>query len=438
MPLWVPQHNSLDFISTQAVVIFGRILRIRGCVCQDQTRALTRAPVRLLSHVQTRSRTNVSQDDANKSTSYNYVNSGFNISYADGSGATGDYATDTISLGGATIPGLQFGIGYQSTSPESVLGIGYALHEAQVILTGANPYPNLPELMVRLGLINSPAYSLWLNDLAASTGSLLFGGVNTEKYHGQLSSLPIQTGPGQLQPEELFITLTGVQYGGSSLVSFRADAALLDSGSSLIYLPDEIAGAIYKVVGAQIDQSRGVAVVPCSMAKSPQTLDFGFSGATISVPMSELVLPGPNSQLSGTFGQSGSSQKLCTLAIIPNGGANTVLGDPFLRSAYVVYDLANNMISIAQTNFNATKDRILEIGTGPSAVPDAVLIQNPVTATARGVASASGRLRPTAAASGTASGAKPQKTGGAVHGRSSPMGGALAGVVGAIAVAFVL
>jgi hypothetical protein len=58
------------------------------------------------------------------------------------------------------------------------------------------------------------------------------------------------------------------------------------------------------------------------------------------------------------------------------------LGDTFLRSAYVVYDLANNEISLAQTNFNATGTNVVEIGTGTGSVPDATTVANPVAATA--------------------------------------------------------
>jgi hypothetical protein len=56
------------------------------------------------------------------------------------------------------------------------------------------------------------------------------------------------------------------------------------------------------------------------------------------------------------------------------------MGDTFLRSAYLVYDLENNEISIAQTNFNSTSNNVVEIGTGTESVPDATLVQNAVTA----------------------------------------------------------
>lgn len=55
--------------------------------------------------------------DANSSTTYSWVSSDFNITYADDSGATGDYVTDTLTIGDSTLKDFQFGVGYSSTSP---------------------------------------------------------------------------------------------------------------------------------------------------------------------------------------------------------------------------------------------------------------------------------------------------------------------------------
>lgn len=54
--------------------------------------------------------------DPNLSSSLSYVSSDFNITYADGTGAAGDYVTDTLHIGGATVKDFQFGIGYSSSS----------------------------------------------------------------------------------------------------------------------------------------------------------------------------------------------------------------------------------------------------------------------------------------------------------------------------------
>jgi Eukaryotic aspartyl protease len=97
--------------------------------------------------------------DSTASSTHNFVNSDFNISYMDGSGAVGDYLTDTIAIGGQTITDFQFGVGTRSTSPQGILGIGYAANEVQVNRGLAAPYRNLPQRMVDSGLIKSNAYS---------------------------------------------------------------------------------------------------------------------------------------------------------------------------------------------------------------------------------------------------------------------------------------
>ena len=243
--------------------------------------------------------------------------------------------------------------------------------------------------MTRSGRINSNAYSLWLNDLDASTGALLFGGVDTEKYVGRLETLPIQTTHGgDSAPTEFVITLTDLSFvedGGDTLriATGRADAVLLDSGSSLTYLPDDVAADVMKAVGVEFDRENGIGLVPCSLADSTSTIDFRFSQPVISVPLNELVLT-PQRRYSSsprvTLTLADGRTEACFFGIMPAGKYPPVLGDTFLRSAYVVYDLENHEISLAQTNFNATADRILEIGSGPDAVPDADAVQNPVPA----------------------------------------------------------
>ena len=84
----------------------------------------------------------------------------------DGDYAWGDWGTDIMEMGdGTRIAGVQFGIGQQATSDEGILGIGLPTNEADTARYGQEPYKNLPQLMADQGLIESNAYSLWLNDL---------------------------------------------------------------------------------------------------------------------------------------------------------------------------------------------------------------------------------------------------------------------------------
>jgi Eukaryotic aspartyl protease len=275
------------------------------------------------------------------------------------------------------------------------LGVGYQSNEVQVQREGEASYANLPIALVNQKFIESPAYSLWLNDLDASTGQILFGGVNTDKYHGSLSTLPIQKSTGESTPTEFIITLTAVgltdSTGNSQNITSDNTAipVLLDSGSSLTYLPNSVVQTLYNQVSASYDSQSETAFVDCSLGQSNGTLDFTFSGVSISIAMNELVLDaGENSDGSALTDSSGNA--ICIFGVSPAGDSSDVLGDTFLRSAYVVYDLGNNEISLAKTNFNATEDSIQAIGTGSSAVPDATGVTNPVTAAATGTGN--GRL----------------------------------------------
>lgn len=171
-----------------------------------------------------------------------------------------------------------------------------------------------------------------------------------------------------------------MKLGSTVLAKNQAVAVLLDSGTSLTYLPDAMTEAIYQQVGAQYDDTQGAAYVPCSLASSTSTLDFTFSDPVIQVDMNEMIIPVTTA--SGRTVTFADGTPACIFGIAPAGSGIAVLGDTFLRSAYLVYDLVNNEISIAQTNFNATTNNVVEIGTGTDAVPDATLVENSVTASA--------------------------------------------------------
>ncbi|KAI6778412.1 Eukaryotic aspartyl protease [Emericellopsis cladophorae] len=305
---------------------------------------------------------------ANSSSTYNYVGGWFNVSYVDGSGAAGDYVTDTLRFGGETVEDFQFGVGYDSSSDQGIMGIGYPADEAQVTDADQRTYRNLPAQLVHNGVIQSSAYSLWLNDLDSSTGSLLFGGVDHSRYTGDLVTVPI------LRPESssyssFYVALTGVQLGDNEISQKGGPevAVVLDSGTSFTYLPESMVASIYEAVGAEYSATEGVAFVPCSLADEQAKVTFYFeSPARIDVAMSELVLD------VGEPGGLGGAE-VCLFGIVPSlgSGSLSLLGDTFLRSAYVVFDLDNNEISLAQSNFKAKKSEIAEIGTGDDAVPSA-------------------------------------------------------------------
>lgn len=147
---------------------------------------------------------------------------------------------------------------------------------------------------------------------------------------------------------------------------------ILDSGTTATYLPDSIAQDILTGVGATNDPELGM-IVPCRLANSPATFGFTFGGPggpTITVAFNEFVSPiyltdGSQPQFRDRSGTA------CGFGLLSSGPADQpiLFGDTFLRSAYVVYDLANNQVGIAQTNFNATNSNVVEIS--GTAIPGA-------------------------------------------------------------------
>ncbi|KAF4441254.1 hypothetical protein F53441_12103 [Fusarium austroafricanum] len=302
----------------------------------------------------------------NKSSTYDYLNSDFNISYADGSGASGDYATETFRMGSVKIEDLQFGIGYVTSDNEGVVGIGYKVNEAQVGQLNRDPYDNLPAKLAANGIIASNAYSLYLSDLESATGTLLFGGVDQEQYVGKLVTLPINKINDEFS--EFYITLNSVSADSETISDSLNLGVVLDSGSTLSYLPARLTQDIYDVVGAQYDEGQSVAYVPCDLANDSGNLTFSFqNSAEINVALSELVLD--FTVITGQQMSFNNGQQACTFGIAPTTSDISILGDTFLRSAYVVFDLNNNEISLAQSNFDVSGSHILEIGSGKHPVP---------------------------------------------------------------------
>ncbi|OAA73433.1 Peptidase A1 [Cordyceps fumosorosea ARSEF 2679] len=320
---------------------------------------------------------------SSKSTTFTAFDEGtFQIQYVDKSSAKGSYFLDTFQIGGATVKNLTMGLAEETDIPFGLVGIGYRGNEAS-IQTVDQTYPNLPIAMQTSGNINTVAYSLWLNDLDASTGSLLFGAIDTEKYQGDLARLDLLSRGGQVV--EFNVALTSVEgHSSSGSDSFSSTSfpitALLDSGTTLSYLPTDITQQIWQEVGAAYVQSLGVAVVPCNIAGTGAYFSFGFGGSQgprINVTMDELVLDQAGVSLSNGRHKNTAA---CVFGIqaqsaSTDGSPNTyLLGDSFLRSAYVVYDLVNNQVALAPTKLNATASNVVPFPSKGATIPSSTLV----------------------------------------------------------------
>lgn len=300
--------------------------------------------------------------DPSKSSTYETVDAGgFNITYAaPGDSDAGDWASDSVTLGGSqAIKNQTFGLSDAGYDVHGVMGIGFDQHETTAP-NGERTYPTVVDNMVQNGLINRKAYSLYLNSYNQSYGSIVFGGVDTTKYTGDLVALPLQPGPNDEGTIEFFVTLSKVTFtdakGASTVLTpdDYAQSVLLDSGTSYTALTNDVIDKLASGMGAvSIDDNYDMAV-PCGFANTNATISYTFGGSdgpTVVVPMSETI---------GT-----SQENECVFGFGPAIGGISILGDTFLRSAYVVFDIDNAVVAIAQAaeNKQATSS-IVAIPTG--------------------------------------------------------------------------
>ena len=136
--------------------------------------------------------------DPDASSSFESNGTLFLIGYGDNSVAVGSWGMDSIKLEDVSVDGLTFGVGFSTNSSTGVLGVG--LRQSETTRTGylssvVRPfeYDNLPIVLKNNGHIKKVAYSLYLNQLDAADGSILFGAVDHSKYQGQLYTCLLYT-----------------------------------------------------------------------------------------------------------------------------------------------------------------------------------------------------------------------------------------------------
>lgn len=149
--------------------------------------------------------------------------------------------------------------------------------------------------------------------------------------------------------------------GPQRLANNVALPVILDSGTTDTYLPDDLATTILNGVGAIQSQRSGGSYVPCDLASRNASFSFGFGGddgPVVTVDIGNFITP-----LEGQSGrplQFNDGTAACAFGLHAAGQDPLLLGDSFLRSAYVVYDLENNQIGLAETIFNTTDTDVTE------------------------------------------------------------------------------
>ena len=204
------------------------------------------------------------------------------------------------------------------------------------------------------------AFSLWLSRANSSTGRLVFGGVDTNKFTGELETLPAVYDSGTASYDYPQITLsdvTMIRSKSTKTLSNTQLTMLIDSGTASLWLPGYVVNPVYEAFNVSTNAPDQLAVVPNANLDNSTVFNFTLGTTVISVPISELLNAyNDTHQLFSMYAND-----------LSNSGT---LGIAFMRSAYFVFDYTHNQISLAPANFDYPDDNVTVISPNGVAAMD--------------------------------------------------------------------
>ncbi|KAF2673687.1 hypothetical protein BT63DRAFT_397558 [Microthyrium microscopicum] len=244
------------------------------------------------------------------------------IRYGDMSGASGKVYLDKVSIGDLTVDN-------QAVEAASTVSRTFTRDNMNDGLIGL--------AFGKLNTIKPTAQKTWFENVRPqlaqpvftctlkrrAVGTYDFGYIDKGKYKGDIAWGEIRGGKGFWDFET-----SAFQVGDGERVEFKV-AAIADTGTSLWYMPKQVADAYWgKVEGAQFNQLQGGWVFPCSNTLPDLGLEVGGK---------MVVVPGANmnyQQISITtcFGGMQRNDRM----------PFSIFGDTFLKGLYVIFEAPEN------------------------------------------------------------------------------------------------
>ncbi|KAI0092416.1 endopeptidase [Irpex rosettiformis] len=266
--------------------------------------------------------------DSQLSNSYKANGSEFSIQYGSGS-MEGFVSQDSLTIGDLTIKGQDFaeatkepGLAFAFGKFDGILGLAYDTISVNHITP---PFYNL----INQALIDEPVFSFRLGASENDGGEAVFGGVDKDAFSGKLHYVPVR------RKAYWEVELEKISLGGEELEMDNTGAAI-DTGTSLIALPTDVAEMINAQIGAKKGWN-GQYTVDCNTVPNLPDLVLYFDGTPYTLKGTDYILEAGGTCLSAF-----------TPLDLPNGLNLWIVGDVFLRKYYTVYDLGRNAVGFAE------------------------------------------------------------------------------------------
>ncbi|KAJ7258382.1 aspartic peptidase domain-containing protein [Mycena haematopus] len=268
----------------------------------------------------------------------------FAVTYGSGS-VSGTEFTDTVVIGGLTITKQSIGDGTTSSGFEGVDGIiGFGpVDLTEDTVSGSTTVPTVINNLATQGTISTQVLGVSFapesgSDTDDTNGELTLGGTDSTKFSGSITFVTRTTA----SPFNEFwgVVVSSITFNGASVGA--SASAIVDTGTTLIFIPTAAYNAFLKASGGKTDSSTGLA----SWTTLP-TANFAFviGGVSFSLTPSQFTIP--QAQLADFGLPTGKF-----FGWIADGGSvaadiNFIIGQKFLENFYSVFDTTNNRVGFA-------------------------------------------------------------------------------------------
>ncbi|WPG98724.1 Hypothetical protein R9X50_00151800 [Acrodontium crateriforme] len=244
----------------------------------------------------------------------------WDITYEDGSGSKGIVYSDKVVIGPVTATSqaveaaTSASSGFVSdTSTDGLVGLAFSS------INTVEPQQQLTFFDNVKSSLASPLFAAVLKH--GKAGTYDFGYLDSSKYTGSIAYTAVDNSQGFWG-----FTAGATTVGGKSTGS--VGAAIMDTGTTLLYLPSKVVSAYYaQVKGSSNSNTYGGYIFPCSATLPDWNVSIG--GTTFTVTGSYF-----------NYSPVSSGSSTCYGAMQPNSqtGGSTVFGDTFIKGHYIVFD----------------------------------------------------------------------------------------------------
>ncbi|KAI0542121.1 aspartic peptidase domain-containing protein [Xylaria digitata] len=253
------------------------------------------------------------------SETYNDTGKDYSVEYGTGS-VRGHVVEDSLALAGLSVT---FSFGVANTTSDQFTQFPF-----DGILGLATSSDTWLSAVMDAKLIDSNMFGISLSRNSDDTndGEIVFGGVNPDKYTGNITYSSIKSNSAWTIP------MDGITVGGES-AGITGRSAYIDTGTSFVFGPPDDVKALYKLIPGSSSSDGSSYNVPCD---TDSEVAFTFSGESWKVSSKDFI-SGPNSDGKCTGNIYG----------IEYVSGGWLLGDVFLKNVYSVFDVDNGRIGFA-------------------------------------------------------------------------------------------